>query len=157
MHGACTRAQFSRFRPCFFEVVFQPPKLPQNAPQNQSPILNFCILFGSWAAPRAFQIDFGRSQSAPGALRKLFEIIKAFENPHFDAVGRSWGPLGALIDPQEHPKSPKCSQNASQIVPKCIQNTSKMLPKSSHNCPKIIRKTCCKHVPKDAEWKLSIE
>ena len=61
-------------------------------------IHHFSFLFGSWAAPGASRSDFGRSQSAPGALWELFEIISSFQNRHFDALGRSWGPPGALLD-----------------------------------------------------------
>ena len=136
MRGAYTRAQFSLFRPSFFEVAFRPPKLPQNTPQNHPKMHNFCLLFGSWAAPGASQSDFGRSQSAQGALGELFEIIQSLQNQHFDALGRSWGPLGALLDPQEHPKSPKCSQNK----PKYSQNTPNIAPKFTQMCPKIAPK-----------------
>ena len=142
MRGTNTRAQCSLFRPSFFEVAFRPPKFPQNTPQNHPKIAHFCLIFGSWAAPGASQSDFGRSQSAQGALGELFEIIQSLQNPHFDALGRSWGPLGALLDPQEHPKSskwpqnyPKCSQNAPQIDAKFIQICQKNDPKYSKNAP----------------------
>ena len=126
---------------------FLGPKLPPNEAKIHPKIHHFSLLVASWAAPGASKTDFGRPQSAPGALGELFEIIKSFQNQHFDGLGSSWGPLGALRDPQEHPKSPtcsqntpKCSQNASKIIPKGIQNTSKKIPKLSQNTSKMLPK-----------------
>ena len=115
---------FHFFDHLFSRSLFDPqndPKMHPKSLQNHLKIYDFCFIFGSWAAPGASQSDFGRSQSAQGALGELFEIIKSLQNPYFDALGRSWGPLGALLDPQEHPKRPKSFQNE----PKYSQNSPK--------------------------------
>ena len=77
----------------------------------------FCFLFSSWAAPGA-RSDFGRSQSAPGALWELFEIIKSFQNQHFDALGALLGPQEPPKTPQDTPKTPKWSQNGPKMIGK---------------------------------------
>ena len=63
---------FSRGR---FSTPKIAPKLTPKSPQNDLKMKHLSLIFGSWAALGASRSDFGRSQSAPGALWELFEII----------------------------------------------------------------------------------
>ena len=97
-------------------------------------------MFASFAAaaPGASRSDFGRSQSAPGALWELFEIIKSSQNRHFDALGRSWDPPGPPRASQKPKMHPKLSQTAPKIIPKWSQNCPNIIPKLFQNVPKMI-------------------
>ena len=130
---------FFRWR---FSTPQMTPKWPPKGPQKDPKIHNFCVLLPSWAAPGASWNDFGRFQSAPRPLWKLFEIITSLQNQHFDVLRRSWDPPGSPRVPQEHPKSPKWPQQDPKMMLKCSQNDPKMAPKCSPNDSKILPKLC---------------